>query len=395
MVDLPLSGIKVLEITHIVAGPAAGLILGDLGADVVKIEPLDALDPNRTGTARNGSFHFLNRNKRGVMIDLKHPKGKEAFLRLADDADVVVENLGPGALRRLGIHYQEVAQRNPGIIYCSVKGFLGGSYAKRGLLDELAQMMSGLAYMTGPPGQPLRAGASVIDIGAATYGVIGVLGALLQRQITGKGQEITGGLFETALFFVGQHMGTYQLTGEPPVSMAARDRNRGNVIYDLFKCADDRQVFIAVTSENHWNSLCRTLKLDDLSANAELATNVGRRQHRDLIFGRITEAAAEIQSEDLVRMLVESNVPVAPLNTPASILDDPYLDEDRMFSQEADGKTLRLPTLPYSTDAYSFARKRGAPGIPGADTREVLREAGYTEAVIEELVNDGAIGEPS
>lgn len=394
MNQLPLAGIKVLEITHIVAGPSAGLILADMGADVVKIEPPDALDPNRAGTGRNGTFYFLNRNKRSIVIDLKHPRGKEVFLGMADHSDVVVENLGPGAMDRLGLGYEQVSQRNPGIIYCGVKGFLDEPYANRGLLDELAQMMSGLAYMTGPPGQPLRAGSSVIDIGAATYGVVGVLAALLQRQQTGVGQNIKGGLFETALFFVGQHMGNTQFTGEQPVPMSARDRTRGHVVYDLFTCADGRQVFIAVTSDNHWRSLCKALHLDDLLADPDLATTVQRRQNRDRIFGRIGEATSGIGSEELVRILIDASVPVAPLNTPATVLDDPYLQSrDHLFTSEAEGKRLRLPALPYHTPAYRFANRYDPPAAPGRDTREVLADAGYSGADVEELLGTGAVKE--
>jgi crotonobetainyl-CoA:carnitine CoA-transferase CaiB-like acyl-CoA transferase len=389
MTQLPLRNIRVLEIAHIVAGPSAGLILADMGADVIKVEPPDALDPSRIGTARTGGFFFLNRNKRSIVLDLKKEEGLAVFYRLAEAADVVVENMGPGTMDRLGIGYEQLSQRNRRIIYCSVKGFLSGPNSEQPFLDELAQMMSGLAYMTGPQGRPLRAGASIVDIGAATYAVIGVLGALLERQATGVGQKITGGLFETALFFVGQHMAGVQFSGQPPRPMAERDRRSpgGWGVYDLFDCADGRQVFIGVTSNAQWQRFCQVLGLADLASNPELADNAGRSRNRPLTLPLIEEAVRQVDSKTLVRLMNENSIPVAPLNTPQSVLEEPHVQApQRLLHMTANDKAMSLPPLPYESSDYDFSLRHDPPYRPGRDTRVVLAEAGYTAQEIEQLL---------
>jgi len=220
---LPLEGTRVLELGHIVAGPAAGLILADLGADVIKIEdPSRGGDQSRHNPSGLATFYFLNRNKRSFAVNLKEPQGRELFLKFASACDVVLDNYAPGVLERLGVDYDAVSKINPRIIYCSINGFLTGPYAHRPALDEVAQMMGGIAFMTGLPDRPLRIGASVTDISAATYGVIGILCALLQRNQTGRGQRLTSGLFETVVFWVGQHLAHFACTGEPSVPMPVR-----------------------------------------------------------------------------------------------------------------------------------------------------------------------------
>ncbi len=390
MEQLPLRNIRVLEVAHIVAGPSAGLLLADMGADVIKVEPPDALDPSRIGTARTGSFFFFNRNKRSIVLDMKKKEGLEVFYRLADKADVVVENMGPGTVDRLGIGYEQLSLRNPRIIYCSVKGFLSGPNSDWPFLDELAQMMSGLAYMTGPKDQPLRAGASIIDIGAATYAVVGVLGALLERQITGKGQKITGGLFETALFFVGQHMASTQFGGQTPRPMGERDRgNRpgGWGVYDLFTCSDGRQVFIGVTSNAQWKRICQALGLEDLAGNPALDDNVGRAQNRVTVLPRIEQAARLMDSKRLIKLMADNGIPAAMLHTPQTVLEEAQVQAPhRLMQVKAKDKTLSLPTLPYESSGYSFTRRYDAPFNPGGDTREILAEAGYSIAETDALI---------
>ena len=398
MGNLPLEGVKVLELAHIVAGPAAGLILADMGADVVKIEPPDALEPQRIGTARVGQFFFFNRNKRSLVLDLKKDEGREVFFKLAEGTDVVVDNMGPGTMERLGIGYEQVSPHNPRIIYCSVKGFLSGPYSKRPFLDELAQMMSGLAYMTGPPGQPLRAGASVVDIGAATYAVVGVLGALVKRQATGRGQKITGGLFETGLFLVGQHMANAQFSGESPSPMPARDQQPGRQtgwgVYDLFDCADGRRVFVGVTSDAQWRRFCDALGLDDLAADPELATNPGRREARPTLVPRIADAASKMNSRDLADLMADNGIPVAPLNTPEDVLEDPHVNfGDKLLHVHGGDRDMRLPALPYESTDYAFTKRSDPPARPGAHTRQVLSEAGYSRERIEALLQRQVVKE--
>jgi len=389
MERLPLEGTRVLELAHIVAGPSAGLILGDMGADVIKIEPPDALEPSRIGTARVGAFYFFNRNKRSLVLDLKKDQGRDIFYRLAEGADVVVENMGPGTMERLGISYEQVSSRYPRIIYCSVKGFLTGPYSDRPSLDELAQMMSGLAYMTGPPGRPLRAGASVIDIGAATYAVVGVLAALLARQETGRGQHITGGLFETALFLVGQHMANTQTTGEQPMPMPVR--RYGWAIYDLFDCIDGSRVFIGVTSDAQWKRFCQALGFDDLVGDPELATNPQRRDNRDWLIPRIAEAVRPKTGPVLTELMAGAGIPVAPLHTPEDVVEDPHVNSGHRLLDVRSGDTLlRLPALPYESTGYRFLKRVDPPHLPGLQTREILAELGYSPDQIDELLRAGA-----
>lgn len=388
MSQLPLRNIRVLEITHIIAGPTAGLILADMGADVIKVEPPDALDPGRAGTARNGSFFFLNHNKRSIVLDLKKEEAKAIFYRLADKADVVLENMGPGVMDRLGVGYDDLAQRTPRIIYCSLKGFLRGPFSDTPLMDEPAQMMSGLAYMTGPLGRPLRAGSSVVDMGAANYAIIGVLGALLERQTTGKGQHITGGLFETALFYIGQHMAQAQFSGEPPRPMPERDRYRagGYIAYDLFDCADGRQVFLAIFSTVQWQRFCQVVGLDDLAFQLDLQDNGGRGRARPWALPLMEGAIRKFDSKTLIQRLTENGVAISAVNTPETVLEEPQVRAPhRLFGIAAGAKNLTVPALPYESSSYEFSVTRDAPNRPGRDTREVLTEAGYTKSEIDDF----------
>ncbi|MBI4312200.1 MAG: CoA transferase [Chloroflexi bacterium] len=393
MTQLPLRNVRVLELTHIVAGPAAGIILGDLGADVIKIEPPDALDPGRMGTGRNGSYFYLNRNKRHIVLDLKNEEALAVFYRLACSADVFVENMGPGVTDRLGIGYGELSRRNPRIIYCSVKGYLSGPYEDRSSMDEMAQMMSGLAFMTGPLGRPLRAGASITDLGAATFGVVGILAALLERQSTGKGQFITSGLFETALFYVGQHMAQSQFSGQPSRPMAERDRHSpgGYPAYDLFECAGGRQVFIAAFNFGQWKKLCEVLGLQDFSTHPDLKDVASVGKARPWTMPRLEETIRTLDAKTLVAQLSAQGVPATVVNTPESVLDETHVHAPRrLLNVGAGEKSLSVPTLPFESDDYQFSVRHDPTVRPGSDTREVLAEAGYSPDEIERLLQTGA-----
>ncbi len=398
MPRLPLEGTHVVEVGQIVAGPTAGLILADMGADVIKVEPPDAGTARRPGNLRTGSFFFFNRNKRSLVVDLAAPEGHQVALRLIRRADVLIENMAPGTMERLGLGYPNVRQENPRLVYCSLKGYLTGPYQSRPLMDEPAQMASGLAYMTGPPGRPLRAGASVVDIGAATYAVIGVLAALLERQTTGQGQHITGGLFETALFYIGQHMAQAQLTGEIPRPMASVEtgaRRRVWAIYDLFTCKDGRQVFIGIVSDNQWRRLCAVLGMEDLVDDPRLQNNAGRVTEREWLLTRIAQAVAGRESQEVVDVLVRADVTVAPVHTPLTVLEDPHVaSEPRTLPAQIGEAAGRLPSLPYESDAYGFSVRRHAPGEPGQHTREVLLELGYTVEEAKALARTGIVRGP-
>ncbi len=392
MSGLPLQGMRVIEMGQIVAGPTAGLILGDMGAEVIKVEPPGAGGPSRPGNQRNGSFFFLNRNKRSVIVDLACPEGHEIAMRLIRGADVLIENMAPGTMDRLGLGYAKLHAELPRLVYCSIKGYLTGPYQARPLMDEPGQMASGLAYMTGLPGQPLRAGASVVDIGAASFAVIGVLSALLERERTGQGQHVTGGLFETALFYVGQHMSASQLTGKAPQPMSVARGEVRPAIYDLFTCGDGKQVFIGIVSDGQWRRVCSVLGLEDLASNPKFVHNAGRLENRPMLMERIGAAVAKLQSTDVVEMLVNADVIGAPLHTPLSVLDDKHVKaEGRTLALKIGNVEGRLPPLPFETDTYRFAVRRSAPMHAGTHTREVLLELGCQAAEIEALARKGVV----
>ncbi len=395
MSRLLLEGIRVVEMGQIVAGPTAGLILADMGADVVKIEPPGSGGPSRPGNQRNGSFYFLNRNKRSMVLDLASAEGHQIAMQLIRKADVLIENMAPGTMDRLGLGYAKLHAELPRLVYCSIKGYLTGPNQARPLMDEPGQMAAGLAYMTGLAGQPMRAGASVVDIGAGAFAVIGLMGALLERQNTGEGRHVTGGLFETALFYVGQHMATAQMTGEAPQPMNVDRGTRGRAIYDLFTCRDGKQVFIGIVSDGQWRRICSVMGMEDLVDDPRLKHNPGRLEHRQMLMERIGQAVAKLDSNDVVEMLVNADVIGAPLNTPLSVLDDPHV--------KAEGRTLpvqiarvagRLPSLPYEGDGYEFSVRRSAPEQAGEHTSEVLHELGYSDAEVEALARKAIVSGP-
>ncbi len=381
-----------MELGHIVAGPTAGVILADLGADVIKIE-----DPSRGGDQARKSpmgastFYFLNRNKRSFAVNLKEPEGKELFIKFASASDVVLDNYAPGVLERLGVGYEPVSKLNPRIIYCSINGFLKGPYAHRPALDEVAQMMGGIAYMTGLPDRPLRIGASVTDISAATYGVIGILSALLQRNQTGQGQRLISGLFETVVFWVGQHLAHFAMSGERPLPMPVRKmgtRFRWGV-FDLFRAADGKQIFIGITSNRHWETFCAEFEQTELSSHPELHDNEARTRARDWLLPRVQEIVGRYDGKELMNKLEKAEVPYAPVNTPADLYEDPYLmgHENRLLPVDTGHKTVRLPALPFESDEFQFSVRRQPPRL-GEHTREILQELGLSNADIDRLAEN-------
>jgi crotonobetainyl-CoA:carnitine CoA-transferase CaiB-like acyl-CoA transferase len=394
---LPLEGIRVLELGHIVAGPSAGLILADLGADVIKVERSGEGDQSRAMPAGSSAlFHFLNRNKRSVAIDLKGSvEGRELFLRLAAASDVVIDNFAYGAVEALGLGYDVLARANPGIIYLALKGFLPGPNEARPFLDELAQMSAGLAFMTGPRGQPMRAGASIVDVGAAAYGVIAVLAALQQRARTGVGQRITSGLYETTVFWVGQWLAQHAATGEAsvPLPEMKQGTRMGWGIYQLFAAADGEQVFIGITSNGHWERFCKEFTLDDLLTDMRLDDNAKRVAARGWLPARIAEEMRRYPSAELAERLDRARVPFAPLRRPDQLVDDPHLNASEQFVHTPlPGRgTAKLPKLPVRSTAYEMGLRRPAPQL-GEHTREVLEELGLSKDEIDALASRRIIG---
>lgn len=367
---LPLAGLRVIEFTHMVMGPAAGVILADLGADVIKVEPPGGDKTRKLPGSGMGYFPMYNRNKRSVCLDTRTDAGKAAALDLCRDADIVIENFRPGSMDRQGLGYADLSRDNPGLIYCSLKGFLPGPYEHRTALDELAQMMGGLAYMTGQPGKPQRAGASVIDVTGAMFGVIAILAAVEQRHRTGRGQHVQSSLFETTAFLVGQHMAQHAISGQPLQPMSVR--TSAWAVYDIFDIAGGEQLFVAVVSDTQWRSFCEAFGFDDFAADRGLDSNGQRVARRDEIMPVIRARFADMTMADLSAVLDDIGLPFAPVATPEDLADDPHLNAGGLVEVTlADGRTARLPALPVAFGGQRPGLRRDLPP-PGADTDAVL-----------------------
>jgi crotonobetainyl-CoA:carnitine CoA-transferase CaiB-like acyl-CoA transferase len=381
---LPLAGLRVLEFTQTIMGPCAGLLLADLGADVVKIEAAPAGDNTRRlpGFA-SGFFGYFNRNKRSLAINLKEPDGRDLVLRLASEADILIENFAPGTMERLGCGFLELSALNPRLIYCALKGFLSGPYENRPALDELVQFMGGLAYMTGPPGRPLRAGTSVIDIMGGTFGVVAILAALQERNRTGQGQLVRSALFESTVFLMGQHMAGRVLTGEAVPPMPARRGAWG--IYEPFATSDDDQIFVAVTSNGHWSRFCVAFDRPDLSTDPRLADNEMRVKERAWLIPAIAEVLKGHTRAEICRRCEEAAIPYAPVATVDDLFDDAHLKVNGLLEVELPGGIrATLPRVPVEMGTHEFGLRRQAPQL-GEHTREILSEAGVGEEQLADL----------
>ena len=385
---LPLSGIRVLELGHTVMGPSCSLVLADLGADVIKVEPPEG-DRTRANVGFGSAlFPVFNRNKRSLCIDLKSEAGKAVFKKVVTGADALLENFAPGTMDRLGLGYQALAKSHPRLVYCSLKGFLSGPYEKRAALDEIVQFMGGLAYMTGPSGTPLRAGASVIDIMGGMFGALGILAALRERERTGRGQLVESSLFESTAFLVAQHMGQQALTGKAPPPMP--EKASSWAVYDPFKTSDGKTVFIGITSDNHWRSFCTGFGVEELLSDPALKTNPQRARARDTIMPVVTAKFAELPFDELVAKLERLNIPFGPLAKPGDLFEDRHLNESgRMLDLLLPtGKRTKIPGLPLDMDGRK-TRIRHQPPEMGAHTRAVLQESGYSSADIDRLIAQG------
>ncbi len=391
---LPLAGIRVLEFCHTIMGPSAGMLLADLGAQVIKVESAPEGDTTRRmGGFASGFFFAFNRNKRSLAIDLKAQQGRALICRLIGDTDVVLENYGPGTMDRLGCGYGDFQPLNQRLVYCALKGFLSGPYEHRPALDEVVQFMAGLAYMTGPPGQPLRAGASVIDIMGGMFAVIAIQAALRERERTGRGQLVKSALFESTAFLMTQHMAGQAVTGRAPPPMPAREG--AWAIYEIFKTADGEQIFVAITSDNHWRRFCEQFDRLDLLENPAYATNQDRVRERALIRPIVTDILAQRTLAQLTALFDQIGIPFAPVAKPGDLFDDPHLNAGgRMLEVEfPKGVRARMPRLPIEIGSHDLGLRLQAPAI-GEHTAEILREAGLPEGEIEELHRRGIVSSP-
>lgn len=387
----PLAGVRVLEFTQAVLGPTCGLVLADLGAEVIRVEPAPTGDPTRYLRGFGmGYYPFFNRNKKSVVLDVKDPRGLAAAHRLLQGADVLVENLAPGTMDRLGLGAEELTSRYPRLVYCTLKGFLPGPYEKRIALDEVVQMMSGLAYMTGPRGTPLRAGASIVDVMTGVYGAMAVLLALQERERSGRGQVVRSALFETAAFIMGHHMAYAVASGEevPPMP----ERVSAWAVYHQFRTADDQLLFVGVTSDKQWERFCRELGRDDLLADPRLATNNDRVAQRDWLLPELRRAFAGMTLAEAVGLCERADLPFSPVARPEDLFDDPQLAAggSLLETRFPDGKVGALPALPFRLGDAGWGKRADPPGL-GEHTAEVLTAAGYTDEELADLADDGVL----
>jgi crotonobetainyl-CoA:carnitine CoA-transferase CaiB-like acyl-CoA transferase len=422
--NLPYAGLRVVEFTHMVMGPTCGMVLGDLGAEVIKVEPPKGDNTRRLLGAGAGFFPLFNRNKKSLVLDLHTSEGREAVLKLIATADVVSENFKPETMQKLGLDYESLKPLNPRLVYVSHKGFLPGPYDHRTALDEVVQMMGGLAYMTGRSGDPLRAGSSVNDIMGGLFGAIGVMAALKARESTGLGQKVESALFENNVFLVAQHMMQFAVTGQPANPMPERISPWG--IYDVFKVKGDAevesaagqvqpqrraapseaeppggaatreaaerggQIFLAVVSDTQWAIFCQAFGFDDLKADERLTTNNGRVLNRSWLMPVLRERLAGYAVAELVEKFEAVGLPFAPITRPHDLLEDPHL--------LATGGLAPI-TLPdgaragqeASTVLFPFTLGGERPGVRlsppqlGEHSEELLRKLGYSDEAIARL----------
>ncbi len=389
--ELPLQGIKVIEFTHMVMGPATGVLLADLGAEVIKVEPLNGDNTRRLKGSGAGYFPMYNRNKQSLCLDLKSEQGSAIARRLIEQADVLIENFRPGAMDKLGFGYETLCALNPRLIYCSLKGFLSGPYENRTALDEVTQMMGGLAYMTGLPDRPMRAGSSVIDITGGMFGVIGILAAIEQRHRSGAGQKITSSLFETTAYLVGQHMAQQMVSGEEPPPMSIRSSAWS--VYDIFHSQGGERVFVGVVSDSLWKLFCKEFELTEFAADEALSANNERVKQRERIMPVIKEMFATMSKQEMMERLEKAGVPFAPINKPSDLFEDPHLNAGGLIEVTLpnNGGKAKLPATPVEFNGKRLGLRKDLPR-EGEDSINVLKNSGYDDEEINKLIELGIVG---
>lgn len=394
---LPLSGIRVVEFTHMVMGPSCGLVLADLGAEVIKVEPIKGDATRRLLGSGAGFFAAFNRNKHSLAVNMDDARGREVVLRLVAHADVFSENFKAGALDKWGLSYAALSGLNPRLVYVSHKGFLPGPYEHRTALDEVVQMMGGLAYMTGPEGRPLRAGSSVNDIMGGLFGAIGTLAALRQRDATGRGSEVQSALFENNVLLMAQHMMQFALTGQAAAPMPSRIS--AWAVYDVFTVRDGQQIFLAAVSDSQWAQLCEEFGFDDLQHDERLRSNNDRVRAREWMMPILRERFAALGAEELARRFEARGLPYAPITRPQALFDDPHLLATgglapTQVPADASGAgkpvSTRSPLLPLTLDGQRLPLRHNPPSI-GQHSRQVLQALGYSEQEVQSLIEQGVI----
>jgi len=392
--NLPLAGLRVIELSHMVMGPTCGMVLADMGAEVIKVEPIDGDRTRHLLGSGAGFFPMFNRNKKSIAIDLHKPEGAAIARQLAASADVVAENFKPGAMRKYGLDYASLSAVNPKLIYVAHKGFLPGPYEHRTALDEVVQMMGGLAYMTGRPGDPLRAGSSVNDIMGGMFGAIGALGALVQRGITGRGQEVQSALFENNVFLVGQHMLQYAITGQAAAPMP--DRISAWALYDVFTVKNDEQIFLAAVSDAQWVTFCDAFGYADLKADPALATNNDRVRMRPTLMIELRKRLVNHTATEITAIFETKGLPFAPIVKPEDLYDDEHLlatgglADITLPDGKRAGETAQTTLFPFTMDGQRLGVRLNPP-TKGEHTQSVLEGLGFDAGRIESLKASGAV----
>lgn len=387
---LPLAGIRVVEFTHMVMGPTCGMTLGDLGADVIKVEPLAGDSTRKLLGSGAGFYPLFNRNKKSIAVDLKSPQGREIVLKLIATADIVSENFKTETMQKLGLDYASLSKLDPRLIYVSHKGFLPGPYDHRTALDEVVQMMGGLAYMTGRPGDPLRAGSSVNDIMGGIFGAVGAMAALMQRQQTGKGQEVQSALFENNIFLVAQHMMQFAVTGKAAAPMPERISPWG--IYDVFSVKDKEQIFLAVVGDGQWKTFCEAFGYADLFADSRVTTNNDRVLARGWLIPELRTRLAQFSRAELSQRFEQVGLPFAPITDPQHLFDDPHLQATGGLApmELPDGRQTQVPLLPLTLGGERLGLRLDPPKL-GEHTDALLQSLGYSAGEVAALHAQGVV----
>jgi crotonobetainyl-CoA:carnitine CoA-transferase CaiB-like acyl-CoA transferase len=374
---------RALEIGHIVAGPTAGLILSSLGFELIKIEkPNEGDISRRLPGSSSGTFPYLNWGKKSVTLDIFKDEGKAVFKKLLMTSDVLIDNLARGTLDKAGLGYEEIKKINPKIIYASIKAYGYGIYENRKSLDYPIEVHSGLAYMTGLKDRPLRLGASIVDIGAAMFAVIGILQKLLEREETGVGGIVDVGLFETSMFFVGQHISTYQVLDRPILPINEEGFAWG--IYDFFETKDNKKIFVAVTTDKQWIDFCKSLNLN-ICNDEKFRRNEDRYRNRSFLIPYLQNEIKKYNSDELINIFDKNNIGYSILNKPWDLLQDPHASA-KMIKIIFNDKELKVPTPPLIKEIKSNI----VPSL-GEDTYKILNELGYNNEEIKKLKENGVI----
>jgi crotonobetainyl-CoA:carnitine CoA-transferase CaiB-like acyl-CoA transferase len=392
----PLQGIKVIELAQIMAGPTCGMLLADMGADVIKVEKLPGGDDTRTYTepsikGESAAFMMLNRNKRGMAVNLKKPGGLEVVKRLLADADVVTENYRKGTLEKLGLGYDVLEKLNPRLVYCAVSGYgRTGPYADKGGFDLIAQGFAGIMSITGEPGgPPAKSGTSIADINAGIFAALGIVSALFARAQTGRGQMVETSLMEAAIQQTYWQSAIYFATGVNPGPSGSA--HILTAPYQAFPTADG-WINVGGANQSNWERIVKVIGRPELAADARFATNSDRMKNLAALTPLIAERLVLRPSADWVREFDAAGVPVGPVNKIGDMLADPQVAAREMVVEVEHSRagTVKALGLPIKFSATPGEVVRAAP-VLGEHTREILESIGYSTAEIDRLQGDGAI----